>query len=203
MQKLLILGCRRSGTTLLASLIGAHSQVNMLDGCDKCIDKLIGKRYQGVKMTIPHIHYNRRSSDLWIFLYHKIAFLRKCFLKIGIQFDPHHGSKYSIKDFINMDAKIIYIFRDKKSNIESMIKRSKLTQKRAIRTYNKALKIHINLFEFYLSNHYVISFYQLTNFPEKILKNICKYLNLEYEPQMLNAAGLNERYSNTKIEKKK
>jgi len=60
-MKLLISGCNRSGTTLLASLIGAHKDIAILnedyfDG----LERIIGKKYQGIKMPIPRISFDKK-----------------------------------------------------------------------------------------------------------------------------------------------
>lgn len=195
MKKLLILGCRRSGTTLLASLLGAHSDINMLDEVyDKSFEKLIGKKYQGMKMVIPRIAWNKRTWTLkrkiWKVLNNKINIIDRV-------------SAYSVQDFINMDAKIIFISRDKEENIRSMIQWSKLTQKQAEKSYEKSQDIFVELCNYNNMEYVMLS--QLTNkkHTEQILKMLCKFLEIDFEPKMIKASGLNNTYKNSVIEPKK
>jgi len=199
MEKLLVTGCRRSGTTLLASLIGAHSDINMLnEAYDKSIDKLVGKRYQGVKLGIPHISLDKRTPTLIrTIFYHKFSFLRSSLRKIGIKLDTLKGSSYSINDYINMNAKIVFVYRDKEENIKSMLRRSKISYKRASWTVEKAHSIMNSI------DCYKVSLKDLTTDTRETLRGICDYLDIEFEEKMLLASGLNNNYANNKIEAKK
>ena len=48
---LLLLGCQRSGTTLLAAMLGRHSEISMLfESVTDDTMKLIGKKYCGNKL---------------------------------------------------------------------------------------------------------------------------------------------------------
>ena len=64
MKPILILGCQRSGTTLLASVLGRHSEVNMLfESTTDDTLKLIGKKYQGNKLCVwRQIRRNQKAS---------------------------------------------------------------------------------------------------------------------------------------------
>jgi len=199
MEKLLVTGCRRSGTTLLASLLGAHSEVNMLnEAYDKSVDKLVGKRYQGVKLGIPHIELYKRTSPLKrILFYHKLSFFVGKLRKFGIKLDLLKGSSYSINDYINMNAKIVFVYRDKEENIKSMLRRSKISHKRAVWTVEKASTIMDSI------DCYKVSLEELTTNTKKTLEGICEYLGIEFEEKMLSASGLNNNYANIKIEPKK
>jgi len=60
---LLIIGAPRSGTTLLAAMIGAHSKVAMLiEDRFFSIKKLTGKEVLANKLCIPHqLEIDRKS----------------------------------------------------------------------------------------------------------------------------------------------
>ena len=61
---LLLLGCQRSGTTLLAAMLGGHSEINMLfESTSDDVLKLIGKKYSGNKALVRRqIRFSQRSS---------------------------------------------------------------------------------------------------------------------------------------------
>jgi hypothetical protein len=201
MKKLLITGCRRSGTTLLASMIGAHSKINMLnEAYGEESDFLVGKPYQGVKLAYPHIKFNQRYGRLWRLFYHKIAWFRIAIHKLtGYWIDLPHGSKYSLNDYGNMEAKIVIIVRDREPNVLSMVKRANLSFRQASRTYDR-FEYHRKRFD---QNYIRINYSDLTHDPRKTLTFICQYLDIEFEPAMLESMGMNNSYANPILEKKK
>lgn len=194
MKILLILGCRRSGTTLLASLMGAHSKINMInEGCYGEFEHLIGKPYQGVKLAIPHIAWSRRYSGLHRWIYRKTRWL-------PFNIDMPQGSKYSVEDFIKMNAYILFIYRNTEDNINSIVNRSKTTKRKAKKSVMESQKIQ-SLIES-VPRTKIISLENLTSNPQRELKNICKWLDIPFEYDMIHASGMNNTYKNSIIEKK-
>lgn len=197
MEKILILGCIKSGTTLLASLLGAHSQINMFtEAYGDEINYLVGKKYQAIKLNYPHIDFTKKRGQLYRLLFHKLVKLRIFLRKVGIYLFMRQGCKYSVEDYIKMRVKIIIIHRTKEGNIESMVDRGYNSIRAANNyweTFNKKTK-SIHALHLHLS--------ELTKNPEKELKRVCDYLRLEFEPVMLNSSRLNNTYANKTIELK-
>ena len=203
MKVLLIIGCRRGGTTLLASLLGAHSQINMInDAYGNEVLSLIGKQYQGVKLAYPHIKFNKRYSHLYRLFYYKTTIIRIWIRKhLNITIDAPIGSKYSINDYFKMkESKIIFIHRNKLSNVQSMINRSLISKRKAENNWKCFNARSWDEFRF---NSTHLSYEDLTKEPEKTLKIICYFLKIQFESQMLDAAGLNNTYSNSIINNEK
>ena len=196
MERLLIVGCRRSGTTLLASLLGAHSQINMLnEAYGDEITRLIGKRYQAVKLGYPHISFTKKYSRLYRLLYHKLVLPRLRLRLLGWKIDMLIGSKYSIHDYEKMGAKIVIIHRNKKPNVDSMIRRSEISKKKAEKDWQE-----FNDKSFNIKGAWHISLSSLTEDTEQCLIYICKYLDIEFEKSMLLSSGMNNSYKNHTIE---
>ena len=61
---LLILGCQRSGTSLISSILGAHPSINMrMESFDDNILKAAGKPINGNKLLLHRqIQLNRRAN---------------------------------------------------------------------------------------------------------------------------------------------
>ncbi|NND95360.1 MAG: hypothetical protein HKN45_10875 [Flavobacteriales bacterium] len=97
---LLVLGCQRSGTTLLAAMLGRHSEINMLfESTTNDTTRLIGKTYCGNKLLAwRQIRLKKRSSKFG----HLIN--RIVNLDFGLKRNDHHkfrvypNSSLSVQD---------------------------------------------------------------------------------------------------------
>lgn len=199
-RPLLLLGCQRSGTSLLASMVGRHKDVNMLcESVGKDVFKLIGKQYQGNKLLVPRqINLYKRANRVgylinrivnfhfWKYKYHK----KRIFVT----------SKLSIKDYIERGAKIIVITRARKSMVRSMVTRSNMSIKLAEQEYNVGMKIIETLIR---NGAFHVKFEQLVKNPERTLKDICVFLGLEFDPRMLEGYKYNFIYPYSKIDEEK
>src|SRR6185369_4750458 len=110
---LLIVGAPRSGTTLLASMIGMHSDVAMLiEDRFFAIKRLTGKKVLANKLCIPHqMEMSKRST-----------FVKKRIQKFGF-LKNYPTSKYNIEDYLKLeDIKIIGIIRDANDVVSSIMK---------------------------------------------------------------------------------
>lgn len=201
MKLFVVIGLQRTGTTLLASMLGRHPEINMLfESVTRDSLKLIGKQWNGNKLlAYRQIRENKRSSK-WGHLVNRIA---------NLDFNPensHHlvrpypTSVMSIEDYKNKGAVFITIERDKESSVSSMMKRAGQTKKQAEREWDYGMKI-INQ----LKNEgaYALTFVDLVNNSEKYLKEICTFLKIEYLERMLEGPKYNFVYPNEQIIKKK
>lgn len=199
-QVLLVLGCQRSGTTLLAAMLGGHSEINMLfESQTKDVLKLIGKKYSGNKLlTWRQVRMNSRSSKFGHLLN------RMANLDYGIRKNRPHklrispSSALSIKDYIANKAKVVSIIRNKEEVISSIMNRTEMNRKQAEKEYDYSVNL-MNSVE----DSYKIDFSDLVNKPVETLKGICQYLNLEYEERMLQGTEYNFVYPNKNIVKER
>jgi len=198
---LLILGCQRSGTTLLASMLGRHSEVNMLfESTTDDVLKLIGKKYNGNKL-LPwrQIRKTQKSSKLGYLINRIVNF------DFGLTNQEHHNirvfptSDLSISDYKNKKALFITITRDKSEVLKSITKRTNANINRAAFEYDKALEE----IAFVKKEALNIDFYDLIHETEITLKKICEFLNLEFEEKMLEGPQYNFVYPHKNIIKDK
>jgi len=186
---LLIIGAPRSGTTLLASMISAHSHVAMLiEDRSFGIKKLTGKQVLANKLCIPHqLEIKKRSDNI-----------SKVMKKFGMM-SRHPTSKYNVQDYLKLkDLKILCIVRDGNDVMASIMKRGKKSKDIALYRWSRALEI-IN--ELHVTNPditAIVSYDDLVNEPEKVLKKISSFIDLEFESGMLEGYKYNILYPGEK-----
>lgn len=199
MQKLLVTGYRRSGTTLLASMLGGHSKISMLNEvAGDELERQIGKPIQGTKLTWPHIKFNKKYTRAYRCFYHKFAWFLIFLRRLGIYWDLGKGSMYSIEDYYNMGAKIVIVHRLKRQNVQSVMNHNRFPRRKAERDWSYFNRTSHE----YERDVCHVQYHYLTTYPEECLRNICDYLEIDFEPFMLEAAGLNNTYAKSKIEKR-
>ena len=200
MKLFVVIGLQRTGTTLLASMLGRHPEINMLfESVTKDSLKLIGKQWNGNKLlAYRQIRKNKRSSK-WGHLINRIVNLD------FKQENKHHlvrpfpTSVMSIEDYKKEGAVFITIERDKESSVSSMMKRAGQTKKQSEREWESGMKI-INQ----LKNEgaYGLTFVDLVNNSEKYLKEICNFLAIEYLEKMLEGPKYNFVYPQDSVVKR-
>lgn len=185
---LLIIGAPRSGTTLLASLISAHDDVAMLiEDRNFSIRKLTGKKILANKLCIPNqIELTTSSNSL-------INYFKKLYL-----FQKRSSSKYNINDYLKLPGiKIISIIRNPNNVVSSIIERGKKDMNIALYRWCRAIEIIDYLKKKYIDNVLIVSFERLVNEPENVIRKVSLFLEIEYQPKMLDGAKYNILYDET------
>ena len=200
MKLFVVIGLQRTGTTLLASMLGRHPEINMLfESVTKDSLKLIGKQWNGNKLlAYRQIRKNKRSSK-WGHLINRIVNLDFKKENRHHLVRPFPTSVMSIEDYKKAGAVFITIERDKESSLSSMMKRAGQTKNQAEREWESGMKI-INQ----LKNEgaYSLTFVDLVNNSEKYLKEICNFLAIEYLEKMLEGPKYNFVYPQDSVVKR-
>jgi len=202
-MELLIVGCHRSGTTLLASMIGAHKDIAIVnEDFYNSYSKIVSKKIVGTKMVIPTLDYDKKKGFIltsilgnkyiqkilfylfWWIRY--ISITNKYFYKV---------CTYSIKDFIDKKAKIIFISRDVEENVKSILKYKKQTERTAKGDVLRTRYIKHKLQDSGYKDVLYITLQELTHTPELTIKRICEFLDIEYDNKMLEGYKYNPTYS--------
>lgn len=194
---LLILGAARSGTTLLAAMLASHSQASVLfEDVWGGAGRILAKRYKGVKLCIPK---QIELQHHWSLLDLVLARIPK--LKNVPPLFKTATSKYSIEDYLlNEDLKIVAIVRDAKSATSSMQKWSELPDKVAMSDWSRAVEVMHGLYEKNKGRMIVVHFNSLVTAPEQTARALCDFLDVEYEPNMLQAHRHTPIYETNKID---
>lgn len=197
----LILGAQRSGTTLLASLIGAHPDVSIVsEDSTLTFTRITGKKIVGTKLIVPNqIQYSKKvrlfgRRDLKVNLskaimvnFHKVGILRK---------KPQ--CPLSISDFFGYtNTQIVFISRNKEDNIGSMMRRSGWSTDYANWCFQEAIKTRSFLESAHPDKVFLVRYESIKTrdeICERTLKNVCDFIGVEYSQAMLQGFDYNVFY---------
>ena len=201
MKLFVIVGLQRTGTTLLSSMMGRHPEINMLfESVTKDSLKLIGKEWNGNKLlAYRQIRQNKRASYLG-HLMNRIANLDFKKKNRHHLVRPFPTSVMSIEDYKREGAVFITIERDKESSVSSMKERAGQSDNQANFEWEEGMKIINNLKS---KGAYSLTFVDLVNDTERILEEVCKFLDVEYlKDRMLEGPKYNFVYPQDSVVKK-
>jgi hypothetical protein len=201
MKLFVIVGLQRTGTTLLSSMMGRHPEINMLfESVTKDSLKLIGKEWNGNKLlAYRQIRQNKRASYLG-HLMNRIANLDLKKKNRHHLVRPFPTSVMSIEDYKREGAVFITIERDKESSVSSMKERAGQSDNQANFEWKEGMKIINNLKS---KGAYSLTFVDLVNDTERILEEVCKFLDVEYlKDRMLEGPKYNFVYPQDSVVKK-
>lgn len=199
---LLILGIGRSGTSLLQSIVGAHKDVGMLfEDREYKWFEIVGKKVVGTKIGVSNqISWNHTFN--W---FHRKSWPYIFDLKYKVPTTILGRLVYPlcIKDYIDCDIrlKIIWISRNQESIENSLFKRELLPFYRCRKSYiNKVIeegRQTLNQLKLYtsLQNRFLqVTYEDLIQKTEKICQDICSFLNLDYDSNMIKGSAQNIQY---------
>jgi len=199
---LLVVGAPRSGTTLLAAMIGRHSEVAMLsEHLGFAVKDVISKPIAGNKLCIPnHIEIHEKRSR-WINLlspqlFHSLHRYRY------FQYRPE--GQASIMDYLQWGPlKIVGIVRDGNAVISSITERGGQSLDVAIYRWRRSIDILTELSEQLGDDLFLISFDQLVTRSENAMQAVAAFLDIPFESEMLQGYAYTPNYSNQKIDSSK
>lgn len=192
---LLLLGAPRSGTTLLATMIGRHTDVGMLneDVSGRGIGIILGKQVSGNKLCVPN----------QIGLIQRRSLGRRVLKKLGFVAEAPN-SKYCIRDYLELpNLKVLAIIRDGNDSIASMMSRGKNKLKKAARRWSEAIEIIDELKRQYGDRVLVVAFDDLLLQPGALLERVCKFLGITFQDQMLDGYKHNPYYPEAELKREK
>jgi hypothetical protein len=173
-KKVLILGCPRSGTSLLTGMVGAHPDVAMLwEDRSFAIKRIVGKRVAGNKLCVPNqIH----RHPTW---------LERLSRRYG-WFVHRHKSAVSIDRYLKeQDLRLVLIVRSPESIISSMMRRGDLDRDAAIARWSQGTQILDELAQQEKERSVVVQFEELLQSPRAHIEAISAFLGLPFSEQML------------------
>lgn len=193
-RHLLLIGAPRSGTTLLATMIGRHTEVGMVneDVTGRGIRKVLGKQISGNKLCVPNqIRLERRHF-----------FAAAALKKLGLVAEAPK-SKYSIRDYLDLpNLKLIAIIRGGGS-ISSMMVRGRHGLRKAVRRWAEAIETIEQIKHQYGERVLVLNFEDLLLEPELVLRRVCVFLNLDFQEPMLHGYQDNPYYPGARLDTEK
>lgn len=214
-ERVVIVGTSRSGTTLLQSMLASHSSfftIQELHFFDTVIPK---KKYLRFKSwmskkevkRVKGIFCNIKKHNILDKIEDKCYYNKKKWAKILFLLMDEYAQSFGKKNWvektplnlyyidlyekINPKIKIIHMVREPISNIASLIDASLNNSNyfkqdnvvKAVKRYKSDFfehQKHINK-----QNHFFISYNNLVNNPRKVLIELCEFLNIEFEEDMI------------------
>lgn len=186
---LLVIGAPRSGTTLLASMLGCHPDISMLieeKGYDPAITRLVGTSVVGNKLTIPN----------------QIELTKRCRIRDWLlrQLEIRRGellSFLSIYDYVDLpNSKIIGIVRDGHDVVRSIMNRGEQTYSEALQRWTRAIDILERLMSDETVEFHLVEFESLVKSPRAQLSACTEFLGIGYHQRMMKGPEANPIYRN-------
>ena len=183
---LLIVGAPRSGTTLLATMIGRHTEIGVLNE-DRgwAMRRILGKSIVGNKRCIPNQIEMEKRSRVHLRLFKTIGWAKE-----------YQSSKHCIEDYLALPRiRVIGLIRHGNDVISSVMNRSEKSFRVASYRWRRAIEIIHELKSRQLSTVLVVSFENLVTHPEANMKRVAAFLGVEYQERMLEGARYNPWYA--------
>lgn len=186
---MLVLGCPRSGTTLLAAMLSTHTQIALTSEVDlRYATKILAKKFVGTKLTVPvQVDLSRRASRVEYVL----GRLPLLFRLRRLLHRPVRRS--SIRDYLEARPVVIGIIRDPETTIASNERRGGTTRREAERRWVEALKALAWLHRNY-ERTYLLRYEELLSAPQEVLLDLLEWMGLEFEPKMLQGYAHTPQY---------
>lgn len=198
--KFIILGAGRGGTSLLMALLDAHSKLEVASEF-ATQSHLMGRDFECIGSDI----YQERVN----------AFNEKCLERASLANDKIWGNKITTEQIFGLEdhnkenlkkpinilecfflesfkeKKKIFILRDGRNCVSSKVKRTGQPMQQACDRWNYS----VSMYEFLKNkddNSLSLKFENLVNAPERELRKICTFLDIEFETEMLKGVSSNK-----------
>ncbi|GAA5218521.1 sulfotransferase family protein [Corallincola platygyrae] len=201
-KHLLIVGAPRSGTTMLASMVGSHPDVAMaIETSDMAFSRIVGKAVVGNKLCIPNqidfaekLSFNRR--------YRWRRTLRSLWQSASFSDVPPDeffaGSAYPLEKYLALpNLHVIGIIRHADDVLSSMLKRGGISEEKARHRWSRAIEIMAAL-EQKAPNNLVINYNELLFSPKQQMERVADFLGVERCESMVEGYQSNPIYPDQK-----
>lgn len=192
-RALIVLGAQRSGTTLVATAIGAHSGIAMLnEERHGAMFKVVGGKLPAVKLCTPsQVQMDRR----WNPIFHLIFKIDWILHRIAYR-TPR--SRISLRDMTDRaELLAVCLIRDPSASLDALRRREKWPEKAFRDTLRRTYRLFEQLPREPRIQFCIMSYDRFIRDPETQLRRLCQWLGLSFDPAMLEAPRLNPYYPET------
>lgn len=199
MTHLLVLGAPRSGTTLLAAMIGCHDQVGMLsEDFGTAVRHIVGKPVVGNKLCVPNHIEMRQTRPEWVRLVGTRGF-HKLHQYGYFRYRPE--ALLCIEDYLSWEnVKLIAIIRDGNAVVSSIMKRGEQPYEVAAYRWRRSIEVISELRNEHPETLLVLSFEHLVKQPAIAMHRVAEHLGLPFQSQMLEGYRYTRAYPNENID---
>lgn len=196
-MNLLVFGAPRSGTSLLTGMLGGHPDIAMAhEDTGEGWTHIVGKKVKGVKLVTPNqIEHTHGLSPRLRRYRHRLA--RYGVQNLGITWPRFKlQSIYSIRDFQNCpNSRLLAILRDPHEGVESIRSRGKNPRNVAEYRWARALETIQAVLTETPDRTRVIYYDNLVRSPEATMRRCLDWLELPYDPRVLQGDTPNYAFS--------
>lgn len=210
MDKLFVVGVGRSGTSLLQSMLASHGEIVMMPETGFIRRYLVKsvfqkKKFADIQKLKQDMFVRRWVDDGMLLQENKIGSavtyrsiyedIQKLYaekrhkkIKYIADKDPKLIEVLPCLDALFRNYKVIHIIRDPR---DVLLSKNKAQWSKGQSLYKKlvANNAQFRISEFFLRRHvgntFEVKYEDLINEPEKVLKSICEFLNLDFDDNML------------------
>lgn len=198
----LVLGPARSGTTLLASMIGYHPAVRMMSECTSHqYRQQIGGAVVGNKLCVPnHIFLEPDGPQLPRPVSPK-SFLARVAVFARWLLGHQRPQPKNIRNYVeDWDAKLVLIVRSPDHVVRSIQKRGGQTPEIARYRWAEALMTIDRLVSDYSDRTHFLQFEDLVSHPDTVIRAVCDFIGIEYDACMLDGYQGTRQYDREQID---
>ena len=198
--RLLILGAPRSGTTLLASMVGAHPDVALsVEVYGVGYERIVSKKVVGNKLCIPNqIELDRKfniAQRLGLLPWMERLGLAGWLLRRRWLTRFYDASPYSIRSLLKRGpTKLILLVREGADVVGSIMRRGNQPLRTAVFRWSRAIDIISRLHEEDPAQSLIVRFEELVRDAEGRMRAICRFLDLPFDARMLDGYRFNPIY---------
>lgn len=208
---LLIVGTPRSGTTLLTSLVGYHSDCIAMSECYSCEENkivspskvLVNKLCCPNQVQLEHPKPLQLEDPELRALLERITY--KWWAKLisslagNVLRDWPIGSISMSRYVKKREARLLFTLRKPDQVIDSMVRRG-VAEKKAVLRWAHGVQEIAAAHSQYESRSLIITFSRLVKNPEQVLRSVCQFLNIEYQEEMVDGFIATPQYDRDKID---
>ena len=202
--RIFVVGCSRSGTTLLQTLIASHPEVTTFPETNFFLPpdagnirakiegllKILTKKDLKKTLLNPPFSYEKRVKT-YLSILDRIT-LQKRNKKIWVEKTPRHIFNVDVINQYVPKALVVYIIRDGREVVSSIVKRAKEYGKQfkyqdidyAIELWNKSTRIIEKRRG--AENGYIIKYEDMVNEPKKTMLKLGNFVHLDYSSVEFN-----------------
>lgn len=189
-RAIVVLGAPRSGTTLVATALGAHAGIAFLsEDVNGGMFRFVGGKLPGVKLCTPvHVDIDRH----WRWYYEPLRRVR--WLRRHFNYRLPR-SKLSLRDMAaRADLKVVCILREPQSNMAAIRRRADRSERVCRDMLRRTYALYEKLpLERGMEPRF-LSYERFVSEPEAQLRDLCEWIGLPFDVAMLEAPRLNPKY---------
>jgi Sulfotransferase family len=189
-RALIVLGAQRSGTTIVATAIGAHPRIALLNEERRgAMFKVVGGKIPAVKLCTPsQVQIDRRWNPVYHLLFRIGWVLHRVAYRVP-------RSRLSLRDMTaRTELMAVCLIREPSASLDALRRREQWPERAFRDTLRRTYRIFEELPSEPRVEFRIMSYDRFVRDPEAQLRKLCDWLGLPFDAAMLEAPRLNPYY---------